>query len=62
MLIYFARKQPIYRPFDLPEGRYRVDVIDTWAMTTERVRGKVSGQCTIPLPRKQFMALRFVRV
>jgi hypothetical protein len=62
MLIYFARKQPIYRPFSLPEGRYRVDVIDTWAMTIERLRGTVSGQCVIPLPRKQFMALRFVRV
>lgn len=61
MLVYFARKQPSYRPFTLPEGRYRADVIDTWAMTIERLRGTFGGRCTIPLPRRQFMAVRFVR-
>jgi hypothetical protein len=61
MLVYFARKQPAFRLFDLPDGRYRVDIIDTWNMTIERLRGTVSGPCRVDLPRKQFIAVRFVR-
>ncbi len=61
MLIYFARKQPAFRLFDLPAGRYRVDIIDTWNMTIERMKGTVSGSCRIDLPRRQFMAVRFTR-
>lgn len=62
MMMYFARKQPAFRLFDLPEGRYRVDLIDTWNMTVERLRGTVSGHCRVDLPRRQFMAVRFTRV
>lgn len=62
LLVYFARKQPAFRPFDLLAGRYRVDVIDTWNMTIERLRGTVSGHCRIDLPRRQFMAVRFTRI
>lgn len=61
MLMYFARKQPAFRLFDLPAGRYRVDLIDTWNMTIERLRGTVSGECRIDLPRRQFMAVRFTK-
>jgi hypothetical protein len=61
LLVYFARKQPAFRLFDLPAGCYRVDIIDTWNMTVTRLRGTVSGHCRIDLPRRQFMAVRFTR-
>lgn len=47
----------------LPEGRrYTVDVLDTWGMTIERLPETVEGSATIPLPARQFMALRFIAV
>lgn len=62
LLTYYGRKQPAFRLFDLPEGRYRADIIDTWNMTVERLRGAVSSHCRVDLPRRQFMAVRFVRI
>lgn len=62
LLVYFARKQPAYRFFDLPPGQYRVDLIDTWRMSVDALPDPVSGHVRLALPRRQFMAVRFTRV
>ena len=45
----------------MPEGkRYRVDVIDTWEMTVVDA-GEYEGTFRIPLPGKEYMAIRLVQ-
>ena len=61
-LIYFARHQPRFRLFDLPEGgSYHIDIIDTWNMTIERIADAVSGHVEIELPSKKYLAVRVER-
>jgi hypothetical protein len=56
-------RQPRSRSLRLPPGRvYRVEVIDTWNMTIETLPGTVAGTCTVPLPGREFMALRLTAV
>lgn len=63
LLLYFGFNRPRFRTVRLPEGRrYTVDVLDTWGMTIERLPETVEGSATIPLPARQFMALRFIAV
>lgn len=58
-LYYFGFNQPTYRRFLLdPAVDYTVDVIDTWDMTVTRLDGTYSGRFRIPLPGKQFIAVR----
>jgi hypothetical protein len=58
-LYYFGFNQPTYRRFLLdPAVEYTVDVIDTWDMTVTRLDGVYSGRFTIPLPGKQYIAVR----
>ncbi len=62
-LHYFGVMQPAERDIRLPEEhRYTVEVIDTWAMTVERLDGEFSGACRIPLPGKPGLALRIRRI
>ncbi|MGB3329751.1 MAG: DUF5605 domain-containing protein [Thermomicrobiales bacterium] len=59
-LYYFGFNQPTYRRFLFdPSVRYTVDLIDTWAMTIERLPGTVSGRFRVELPGRPFMAIRF---
>ncbi len=59
ILFYFAGAQPALRPLSLPAGRrYRAAVIDVWNMTVTPLEGLFSGECTIPLPAKPYVALR----
>lgn len=60
-LWYFGCHQPLFRTLTLPTDRhYRVDVIDTWGMTVDTLPGTFSGISRIPLPGREFMALRVV--
>jgi hypothetical protein len=78
-LIYFARQRPIEWRFELyrenlAEGlTFRVDVLDTWNMTTtpiaepfklvrhDQYTFRAAGDRTVPLPGQPFMGLRIVR-
>lgn len=58
-LIYFGEHQPMHFADGLPEeGRYEVDVIDTWAMTVETLDGTFEGRADIELPGKPYLAMR----
>jgi hypothetical protein len=57
-LFYFGMHQPASRNFNLQEGTYRIDVIDTWNMTIETVAENATGQVKVDLPARKFMAIR----
>lgn len=49
------------RSFDLPDGPYRVEVIDTWSMTVEEVLRTDSGSFTVELEPRLYHAIRATR-
>ncbi len=58
-IFYFGSHQPAFRYFNLPQGAtYRVDVIDTWNMTVDCVSAAASGNITVPMPARKYMAIR----
>lgn len=60
---YFGFNRPRYREIVATPGmRYRVDVIDTWNMTVETLPGVHEGAFRVPLPGRQYMAVRLVAV
>jgi hypothetical protein len=59
---YLGFSRPRYRNVYLPAGAFRVDVIDTWEMTIERLPGTHEAHVEVPLPGKPYMAIRLVRV
>jgi hypothetical protein len=77
-LVYFGREKPTSWTFELPKAglkegmKFRVDVIDTWAMTVKPVEGEFSVVAEgkyrygakgpeVKLPGREWMALRVVR-
>jgi hypothetical protein len=60
-LFYFGMRQPGLRNFNLPDGTYRIDVIDTWNMTIETVAASATGLTRVDLPTRKFMAIRIQR-
>jgi hypothetical protein len=60
-LFYFGMHQPRFREFLLPEGNFRIDVIDTWNMTIETIEENASGEVRIELPRKKYLVIRIVK-
>lgn len=58
---YFGFNRPRFRNVVLPEGEWNVDVIDTWGMTVDRLEGPHSATVRVPLPGRQFMAVRLTR-
>jgi hypothetical protein len=60
-LFYFWMHQPRFRDFLLPEGSFRIDVIDTWNMTLDRVADEATGQVRVELPRQKYLAVRIER-
>lgn len=59
---YFSFMRPSFREFDFADGcTYEAEVFDTWEMTRTIV-GTFSGKCVIPLPGKQYIALRLKKV
>ncbi|WP_345762866.1 DUF5605 domain-containing protein [Diaminobutyricibacter sp. McL0608] len=61
LIAYFGFNRPTFRMVTAPRGRrYTVDVIDTWAMTVSRLDGVFEGTFRVPLPARQYMAVRLV--
>lgn len=59
---YYGFGRPSFRKFNRDShARYQVDVIDTWEMTVTDM-GIHSGQFEIPLPGKEYMAIRLKKV
>jgi hypothetical protein len=61
-LFYFGMHQPGWRVFNLPEGRFNIDLLDTWGMTIERLAEATAGTRRVELPRKKYLAIRVQRV
>jgi hypothetical protein len=61
-LAYFGGYRPRFRSFSLPEGRFKVDVIDTWKMTISRVAESAEGSVRVELPARPYMAVRMEKV
>lgn len=59
---YFGFNRPRFRNVILDEGAWRVEVIDTWNMTVEPVRGEHRGQLRVELPGRPYMGIRLTRV
>jgi len=57
-LFYYGMHQPSLRNFNLPEGSFQVDVIDTWSMTIETWAERATGKISVALPGRKFMAIR----
>lgn len=58
-LFYFGVHQPSIWTFDLPSSaRYKLEVIDTWAMTIAPVEGTFGGRFQVALPGKSYLAVR----
>ena len=58
---YYGFGRPSFRTFQKEAGaRYRAEVIDTWNMTVEDA-GVHAGRFRIPLPGREYMAIRLVR-
>ncbi|MBN2984720.1 DUF5605 domain-containing protein [Cohnella algarum] len=62
-LFYYGFNQPSYRSFRMKPGiRYKVEVIDTWNMTIDRLPEPYEGTFRIELPGRPYMAIRMTRV
>lgn len=59
---YFGFNRPRFRNVVLPDGEWAIDVIDTWNMTVERLDGTHRTTVRVPLPGRQFMAVRAIRI
>ncbi len=58
-LHYFGHTQQTSAILKLSENKkYTIEVIDCWEMTIEKLDGTFSGKTEIPLPGKQFVAVR----
>lgn len=57
-IYYYGFTRPCRRKFSFPPDRkFRAEVIDTWNMTITDM-GEFSGDFTIPLPGREYMAIR----
>ncbi|WP_257004296.1 DUF5605 domain-containing protein [Streptomyces sp. SA15] len=62
-LIYFGFNRPRFRNISVPAGgRFAIDVIDTWAMTTDRVGVTADTSVRVDLPGRPYMAVRLTRL
>jgi len=60
-MFYFGMHQPASRNFNLPEGSFHIDVIDTWNMTIEIASENASGSMKVLMPGRKYMAIRIQR-
>jgi len=62
-IAYYGIGQSAYKDLSLPEGnKYKIEVIDAWEMTITPIEGVFGGNCRVPLPGKQYIALRIHKV
>lgn len=59
-LHYYGEHRPCYRVFELGEEAYKIEIIDTWNMTIEDY-GIHTGRVQVPLPVREYMAIRLIR-
>ncbi len=56
---YFDQETPAFWTFELPADRkYRVEIIDTWNMTSEKPDTLFPARFTINLPQKKYIAVK----
>ena len=61
-IAYFGFGRPRYRDIVMAPGtRWHVDVIDTWNMTIDRQPEIAEGCFRVPLPGREYMAIRLIR-
>lgn len=60
-LEYLGKSTPSFLEYAFEEGRYHVEVIDTWNMTIED-KGVFGPEFTIDLPGCEFMAVRITKL
>jgi hypothetical protein len=61
-LFYFGTHQPASRDFNLSDGKYQIDVIDTWNMTIQTVAEAATGMTRVQLPTRKYMAVRIQKI
>ncbi|MEV7389194.1 DUF5605 domain-containing protein [Streptomyces sp. NPDC091215] len=62
-LTYFGFNRPSFQIVSPPsEGRFAIDVIDTWAMTIDRVRVTTDTSVRVQLPDRPYMAILMTRL
>jgi hypothetical protein len=61
-MFYYGLHQPASQIFNLQEGDFQVDVIDTWNMTIDTVMEHATGQTSVPLPGRKYMAIRIQKL
>ncbi len=64
IFLWYLNRQTFGRfQIELPEdGRYKVEVLDTWNMTRETVAEDVSGNYKVTLPGREYMAILATRM
>ncbi len=60
-LYYFSWFRPSFRDFDFGEEKWEVTVLDTWEMT-ETGLGVQTGKFRVPLPGKEYIAIRLRKI
>jgi hypothetical protein len=60
-LYYYGMHQPIQQNFNLGDGIFKVELIDTWKMTIKTAARQASGRIAITMPGRKYMALRIQR-
>jgi len=61
-LVYCSDQQPGLLHGELPDdGRYQVQLLDTWNMTIEALADAVQGRFAVPMPSRPYMAVRLTR-
>ncbi|MFA9392421.1 MAG: DUF5060 domain-containing protein [Prolixibacteraceae bacterium] len=62
-LYYLGNTQPAYLVLELPDKfTYSAEIIDTWEMTTTKLKGTYTGKCKVVLPGKDRLTLIMRRV
>ncbi|MHA6529926.1 DUF5605 domain-containing protein [Paenibacillus sp. BAC0078] len=62
-LFYFGFNQPKFREFKMkPNIRFKVELLDTWNMTVERLEDSYEGTFQIALPERTYMAVRMTAI
>ena len=60
-LFYFGTHQPASWRLNLPAGSFRIDILDTWNMTIATAAERASGQVSVDLPGRRYLAMRVQR-
>lgn len=58
---YFGNAQPGEKRVELPDGAYRIEILDTWNMTVDIQDEAARGVIDVKLPARPYIAARFTR-